>query len=159
MIEVMMATAIIGIGVTAIFTAIRSGTQVNAAGRDLTQAAFLVQEIREWTLKLPFSDPDAADAANPPGPDGTDPQTFVDDLDDLMNVTFGPPNPPRDGNGVAIANLAGWSQHIQLDWKNPDSLQTTVASGASDVIRVTVTIARNGETILSSGWLVTRRLP
>ena len=154
LLEVMIATVLVGIGVAALMIATQSSTQVNAAGRDITQATFLAQEIREWTLKLPFSDQDAADEDNPPGPDGLDPQTFVDDLDDLMDVTY---SPPRDASGQPISGMENWSQHIALEWKNPDSLTTTVAPGFSDVIRITVAVAQQGRDVLTTGWLVTRR--
>ncbi len=48
---------------------------------------------------------------NPPGPDQSDPQTFVDDLDDLMDVTY---SPPRDAHGLPIADMTSWSQTITL---------------------------------------------
>lgn len=153
LIEVLMAASIVGIGVVAVMSAMQAGTEVNAAGRDLTQATYLAQEIREWTLQLPFSDPDPGDAGNPPGPDGTNPQIFVDDLDDLLDVTY---SPPRDASGSALAGMTGWEQQIVLEWKDPDNLTANVAPGASDIIRVTVTISRSGETVLTRGWLVTR---
>ena len=154
LIEVLVAAAIVGTGVTAIMVAMQTGTEVNAAGSGVTQAAYLAQEVREWTLWLPFTDPDPGDAGNPPGPDGIDPQVFVDDLDDLLDVTY---SPPRDGNGTAMTNMAGWSQHVGLEWKDPDDLTTTVSPGSSDVVRVNVTISREGKTVLTCGWLVTRR--
>jgi prepilin-type N-terminal cleavage/methylation domain-containing protein len=154
LIEVAVATVIVGVGVTALMVALAAGTRTNRAGQELTQAVFLAQEIREWTLKLPFSDPDPGDANNPPGPDGTSPQIFVDDLDDLLNVTY---DPPRDGKGTAIAGMAGWSQTIRLTWRNPSDLTSVVTNGASDVIHVKVDIARRGCPLLSTGWLVTRR--
>ena len=154
LIESAIATALLGIGVAALVIAARSGTRVNAAGRELTHATYLVQEIREWTLKLPFSDQDPGDQGNPPGPDGSDPQSFVDDLDDLMDVTY---SPPRDGDGYAIYEMQHWSQHITLEWRDPDSLTTTVWPGSTDVVRVTVATSQHGRPVLTAGWLVTRR--
>jgi len=151
---VLIASALVGIGVTAIMTAMQSGTEVNSAGQEITQAAYLAQEIREWTLKLPFQDEDPGDRDNPPGPDGSDPQMFVDDLDDLINVTY---SPPRDAAGTAISNMTGWSQQITLEWKDPDALCTTVPEGSSDVIHVSVAVARKGRTVLTAGWLVMRK--
>jgi len=154
LLEAIIATVLVGLGVASMMVATKSATEVNLAGRNITQALFLAQEIREWTLKLPFRDPDPGDACNPPGPDGSDPQDFVDDLDDLMDVTY---SPPRDAAWVPMYDLADWSQHIHLEWKDPNSLQTTVADGTSDVIRVTVTVAHRGREVLTTGWLVTRR--
>lgn len=154
LIEIAVATAIIALGVTAIMVASTSTTQVNSAGQKLTRAIFLAQEIREWTLKLPFTDQDPGDEGNPPGPDGSDPQSFVDDLDDLMNVSY---SPPRDGQGVAISDMAGWSQQITITWRNPNNLAQTVADGSSDVVCVQVAVSFKGENLLTTNWLVARR--
>ena len=154
LIEAAIATGIIGIGITALMASVAAGTRVNDSGQKLTQAVFLAQEIREWTLKLPFRDPDAADAGKPPGSDGTNPQTFVDDLDDLMDVTY---TPPRDGAGSSIVDMVGWSQKITLTWRNPNNLAATVAAGASEIINVSVDISYKGQPLLTTSWLVTPR--
>ena len=154
LLEVVAATAIIGIAVAALLAAVQTGTQVNSAGRKITQAAGLVAEIREWTLKLPFSDPDPADQGKPPGSDGSDPQVFVDDLDDLLDVTY---SPPRDGNGLPITDMTTWGQNIKLTWRDPDNLTTTVADGSTNVLHVEVGITCRGEEVLTTGWLVARR--
>lgn len=154
LIEVAVATAIIGIGVTALLSTVAAGTRANGAGRTLTQATFIAQELREWTLRLPFKDPDPADATKPPGNDGSDPQTFVDDLDDLMNVTY---SPPRDGRGQPMTDLVGWEQRITLTWRNPSNIAQTVANGGSDLIYVHVAVRYRNQEVLTTGWLVSKR--
>jgi hypothetical protein len=151
---VLVATIIVGLAVAALMVSTASGSRTNDAGRKLTEATFLAQEIREWTLKLPFSDPNPTDANNPPGPDGTSPQVFVDDLDDLKSVTF---SPPRDGTGTAINTLPGWSQTIQITWRNPNNLTTNAAEGASNLVYVDVQIGWHDDLILQTGWLVGRK--
>ena len=154
LVEVAVATIIIGISAAVLLTAVAASTRANGSGRELTQGVFLAQEIREWTLRLPFSDPDPADQHNPPGPDGTSPQVYVDDLDDLMDVTY---SPPRDGQGLAIADMTGWSEKLTLTWRDPNSIVTTVSPGGSDLIYVKVDITNRGRPILTTGWLVARR--
>ena len=154
LIEVAVATAIIGLGVVALMVAVGSGTRANQGGKELTQALYLAQEIREWTLRLPFADPDPADQDNPPGPDGSDPQVFVDDIDDLMDVTY---SPPRDGQGSAVYDMAEWSETITLTWRRSDSLTTVVADGGSDILHVQVDLSYQGRCVHSTGWLVARR--
>jgi len=154
LIEVLAALGIIGLAVVALLGSIASGTRTNQVARETTQAVFLAQELREWTLRLPFRDTDAADVDNPPGPDGTDPQVFVDDLDDLMNVTF---SPPRDGTGSAIADMAGWSETITMTWRDPSDLTAEVTPGASGIIHVQVDIDHQNRRVLSMGWLVARK--
>ncbi|MCE5276778.1 MAG: prepilin-type N-terminal cleavage/methylation domain-containing protein [Planctomycetaceae bacterium] len=152
LIEAAIATALLGTGVTALMLAVQSGTSVNGAGRKMTQAVFLAQEIREWTLRLPFVDPQTPN--NPPGPDGTSPQTFVDDLNDLMNVTY---SPPRDAYGSAITDMSGWSQTITMTWRDPDNLSAAVANGASDIVRVEVSVSFKGQPVHTSAFLAVRR--
>jgi len=141
------------LGAVAILVSIASGSRMTDTGKKVTQATFLAQELREWTLKLPFSDTDPADVDNPPGPDGADPQAFIDDLDDLMGVTY---DPPRNGNGTAINDMSGWSQTITMTWRNPNNIASTVAAGSSNVIHVDVSVARNGMEVIQTGWLVTQ---
>jgi prepilin-type N-terminal cleavage/methylation domain-containing protein len=154
LVEVVIATVLVGLALTAIMISVRSNTIVNDAGTKLTQASFLAQEIREWTLTLPFRDQDVGDRGNPPGPDGSNPQVWVDDLDDLMNVTY---CPPRDGEGYAINALPDWSQSITMTWRDPNNLSQTVANGTSDVISVNVDVKHSNKLVLSSGWLVTKK--
>ena len=152
LIEAAVATAVIGIGVAALLTAVQAATRTNQAGRNLTQAVFLAQEIREWTLRLPFKDPQTPD--NPPGPDESDPQVFVDDLDDLAGVTY---SPPRDTHGTAIADMTAWSQIITLTWRDPTDLTSVVSDGASDIVHVQVDIHCFSQPVLSTGWLATNK--
>ncbi len=152
LIEAAVAIAIIGIGVVALLTAIGAGTRTNEAGRQITQAVFLAQEIREWTRRLPFEDLETPD--NPPGADESDPQLFVDDLDDLMGVTY---SPPRDAHGLAIADMTSWSQAITLTWRNAADLTSVVSNGAGDIVHVQVDISYLGQHVLSTGWLVTNK--
>ncbi|MBS3735015.1 MAG: prepilin-type N-terminal cleavage/methylation domain-containing protein [Phycisphaerae bacterium] len=158
LIEIAIAVAIVGVGVVALMMAAGSTTRVNSTSRKMTHAVYLAGEIREWTLALPFSDQDEGDMDNPPGPDGSDPENFVDDLDDLLGegsgITY---SPPRDAQGQAIYDMTDWSQTLTLTWLNPDDLSETVADGSSDMVRVEVTVAHNGRDVLSTAWIVARR--
>ncbi|MCY2928648.1 MAG: prepilin-type N-terminal cleavage/methylation domain-containing protein [Planctomycetota bacterium] len=153
LIEAVVATAIVGMGVCAMMMASQAGTRVNADSQELTRAAYLAQEVREWIATLPFKDPDVGQQNNPPGPDGSSPQVFVDDVDDMKDVTY---SPPRDGQGTAIAAMSGWSQKIKMTWVNPTNFAAVVADGASNVIKVRVDILRGTKTVLTTTWLVTK---
>ena len=154
LVEAAVATALIGIALAALLTALRSGTRTNEAGRRLTQAVFLSQEIREWTLRLPFEDPE--EPGDTPGSEEGDPQTAVDDLDDLVGVTF---SPPRDAYGAVIADMSGWSETITLTWRDSSNVATVVANGSSDVVHVEVSLSYQGREVFTTDWLVTRRNP
>ncbi len=157
--DVIVAVPILGIGLAAVAVGFGTGSQTTAAGREAAQAVLIAQELREWTLRLPFSDPDPGDQDNPPGPDGSDPQTWVDDLDDLHNwdgegITY---SPPRNGLGEEIAGLEDWSETITLTWRDITDLRSTVPPGSTDALQVRVEIFHRDRGVLTTSWLVTRR--
>ena len=154
LIEVAVATSIVGLSLAALLVATASNTRINSEGSKMLRAAYLAQEMREWTLLLPFQDPDEGDRDNPPGPDGTSPLSFVDDLDDLMDVTF---TPPRDGQGYSMYGMDGWSQTVAITWHDPMDLSTEAAAGSTDLVRVQVDVVYRNQTVLTTSWLVTRR--
>jgi len=158
LLEIAVATIIIGVGLTALMATMRAGTSANSSSNKLTTSLFLAQNIHEWTRRLPFRDPDPEDAGNPPGPDGgTSPQDFVDDVDDLMDVTF---CPPRDGTGAKILSLPDWSQTITMTWREPDDLllktpaAPTPAPGSTDTILVTVDIKYRGTPVYTMRYFI-----
>jgi len=157
LVESALAIVIVGIGIVALVASLGAASSINGAGRNLTRGVFLAQEVREWTLRLPFSDPDPGDANNPPGPDGTSPQVFVDDLDDLYNAAGLLYSPPRDGAGQALSDLTGWSQKLTLTWRSPDNLLQTVSPGASDIVHVQVSVRLQGKEVFATNWIVARR--
>ncbi|SRR5690554_319775 len=152
-IEAAVATAILGVGILALVSAVAASSTANVKASELTSAVFLAQEIREWTARLPFTDPDESTNV-PVGPDGQSPQVFVDDLDDLMDVTF---SPPRDGTGQQMMDMTGWSQTIRMTWRKGDNLEEVVQPGQSDIIFVHVTISKNGRVVHKTGWFAVRR--
>ena len=152
LLEVLMTTVILGMGITALMAGMASSANVNSGGSEISQAVLLTQDVREWTMNLPFRDPDPADAANPPGPDGSSPQTFVDDLDDLMDVTY---SPPRNSHGDPLNGMNDWSETITLTWRSLVDPTQTVTPGSSTVVNVNVTISHYGQAVLSSSWLKT----
>jgi len=153
LIEAAVATIVIGLGIAALLAAMGAGARNTHAAQQLTTAALLTQEIREWTAALPFVDPDPGQGAIP-GPDGSSPQVFVDDLDDLMNVTY---SPPRDGRGVAIEDLPDWSQTITLTWLDLDDFSSPLSPGGSDLVDVRVDITYQGHQVMTTSWLISRR--
>lgn len=157
LVEAALAIVIIGVGIVALLAGLQAASQINGAGRNLTRAVFLAQEIREWTVRLPFRDTDPADANNPPGPDGWDPQVYIDDLDDFYDPSGLIYSPPRDGRGQAIPNLTGWSEKLTLTWRDPNSLSQTVAVGGSTVINVRVSIVFQTKEIFATDWFVAKR--
>ena len=153
LVEVAIAIVIVGLAVVSLVTASGACTRATHGSRQLTQAVFLAQSIREWSIQLPLTDPDPADEGSPLGPDPNDAQGIPDDLDDLMGMIF---DPPRDGAGSPMSNFQGWSQTVTLTWVDPEAL-TPVAPGWTDAVEVQVAVSFEGQPVFTTSWLVTRR--
>src|SRR5512147_1390494 len=86
LVEVLIATILVGMAIAALVAANGSFSTANVAGADLSTAEFLVEQIRELTTMLPVVDP-----ALPPGaavtvlgPEtGETGVTLYDDVDDF----------------------------------------------------------------------------
>ncbi len=128
LVEVLITSIVIGLGIVAVMAAIGSGTRINEAGVSLTRAGFLTQEIREWSMNL-------------------------DTLNDLTDVTY---SPPRNSLGEELNDMTGWSQTLTVTWRSPTDLDVIVPSGSSDIAHMQLGVEHNGELILSTDWLVTR---
>jgi hypothetical protein len=117
-------------------------------------------------MNLPWNDPDSGDAGEDetaPGTNGNSSETWVDDLNDLLDdggtgTTYNPPVAPNGAStDTRLDTLSMWTEYIDLTWRDPTSIDTVVADGSSDVVYVHVTISKAGETILTTGWIITRR--
>ena len=127
--EVLITSMIIAVGITAVMAAIGSGTRINEAGVSLTKAGFLTQEIREWSINLA-------------------------DLDSLTSVTY---SPPRNSLGVELTDMPGWSQDLTVTWRSSTDLDVIVPSASSDIAHIQLAVRHNEELILSADWLVMRK--
>ncbi len=130
LIEVAMATAIVGVGVTALMTTIGAGTKTNRAGQEVTQASFLAQEMREHLLNTPLAS--------------------------LSSVTY---TTPKDARGNDISGMPGWSQQVTVTWRNPTNVAATVTPGPTDVAYIRIDIVHNNATVLTTGWLAAKNTP
>ena len=132
LVEVAVATAIIGVGVSALLVSVGAGTRVNDDAQKLTQATFLAGEVREWASNQTFANLTALPS----------PTTYT---------------PPHDGGGNVIADMANWSQKVTITARNPADLSASVTAGTSDIVNVDVRISFRGCEYLATSFLVTRR--
>ena len=156
LIEVVIATSILGAAVLSLFYAQHAFHASNGEAREKTVALGLANELREMTLMLPVRDPINPSGAFGPEPDETDVAQY-DDVDDYdgggQGMTF---NPPIDAMGQAVDEMADWSQTIFVESVDPTNLSgPAIADGASDLIRMTVAISRRTP---DDGWREVTRL-
>ena len=127
LIEVLISIVLVGLSITALVVASNSFTMANGAGADLSTAEFLVEQIREMTAVM-----------------------AVLDLDALNGVTY---SPPIGSNRVVLNDLAGFNQHIVVQYVSQANFNTGVAIHSSKFVRITVTVSLNNRQISSASWI------
>jgi type II secretory pathway pseudopilin PulG len=127
LIEALMAAMLIGLAIAALASSSGAFTMYNAAGLDLSTSEFLIDEIRELTASVKFSD-----------------------LGTLYNGRVY--NPPRDSFSQPMTDFAAYTQTINVAYVTAANL-ATVSVGATDFRRITVTISKSGQTITSTSWI------
>ena len=150
LIEVLLATVLVGFAIAALMLANTSLTQTNAAGLNLSTSEFLIEQIRELTTTLEVVDPCTNTAVFGPEEAGL---TEYDDLDDFDGAIF---SPPIDAARQQLTDLSAFTQNITVENVSGADFQQTVADHTSDFIRVTTTITFNGTEINSTTWLRAR---
>lgn len=124
--EVALATTIVGSGFVAMLALLAAGTRVTQEGAEQTSAALLTRAVKEYTLSRTFAQVRA-----------------------MHNQTF---TPPIDSCGAAISTLPSWSQRVTVQPVDPDRVSLNIASTNPDAVRITVQILRNGEAVAEEQW-------
>lgn len=148
LLEVMLATVIVGTAVLAIVAAQQAYHHENMVSQRMGTALLLANEVREMTLNLPMRDPITGKGKW--GPESNEPTVAqYDDLDDFdgtggAGVVF---SPPVDASRNDIPNMAGWSQAVTVENVLPSFVNGTAApSHSTDVVRLTCRVLFQGPT-------------
>jgi prepilin-type N-terminal cleavage/methylation domain-containing protein len=107
LIEVMIATLLIGLAIAALVAANGTLSMANGLGTDKSTAEFLAEQIRELTALLAVVDPETALTAFGPEEGSL---AGYDDVDDFDGATFSPPiGADRVAlNGFAAPTSTSW---------------------------------------------------
>ena len=151
LIEAMLVTLIIGVGVVAMLQLLATGTVANADSHAIIQAVHLAGNVREMTCGVAFCDQEQPTHWGPE--QGESYQTF-DDVDDLDGFDSAAAGGPLDGRGRVLADLAHWSQRVEVETVDPDNLAAVVADGTQPMARVTVTVSLRDKVVHRARWLV-----
>ena len=174
LIEVIMAMTIVAIGFTAVCMTLSSSHRVNAKNDDTIRALAYVNEIREYTMSLPFCDPETNDPTLPGSEEGGIIK-HIDDVDDFHSaagIDISPPirRPTSKSNSFKPEIIPGsndnpnirWAQRVELRWVDPKDPNKIVLAGTSNLIKIKCTVTKKvlgsiAEEIYSSSWLVRNR--
>ena len=158
LIEVLIATVLVGMAIAALVAANGSFSMANVAGADLSTAEFLIEQIRELTTMLPVADPDTTAWTNvglETGESFTDMNTF-DDVDDWHNFNSASLGGPINAQRTVLTNLAAFSQQVTVQKINPSNFDQLDTTGNSNFIRITVSIFENGRPVTAASWIRAR---
>jgi len=157
LIEVLIATVLVGMAIAALVAANGSFSMANVAGADLSTAEFLVEQIRELTTMLPVADPDAT-TWTVLGPEaGESTLAAYDDVDDLDGFNSASLGAPITTQRATLNALAAFSQQVTVQKLNPSNFdETWNDASASSFVRITVDIRENGRPISSASWIRAR---
>jgi prepilin-type N-terminal cleavage/methylation domain-containing protein len=127
LIEVLFAILLIGIGISALIGANIAFTRANGFGANLSTAEFLIEQVRELTVQMNY--------------------TNLFSLDDNSY------SPPIDADGTALSDFDAFTQEITVQNVSNTNFENVVADGTTDFVRVTVTVLLKSEQISSANWI------
>jgi len=153
LVEVIVATVIIGLAVVALLGGNRAFSQTNGEAVKLSNAEFLIGQMREKMLRIPIIDPEKGTETF-----GTESgEYFVaeyDDIDDFDGMSF---SPPIDVYGNTISDLTAYTQRVTVQNVNADNFNSIVSDHSSDFVRITVEILLNGNVLSTENWIRARQ--
>ena len=133
LIEAMMVTVIIGVGVMGMLQLLAAGTMVNSDSTERTTAVHLVNNFNEKVVRTPYAN-----------------------LRTLATSIPKEYNPPVDGMNRVLNEYSEWSQVVTVRYVNPQNLSFTVPDTQIEpTTQVTVKIMRNGKQVYQTSWIVT----
>lgn len=150
LVEILFATILIGIAITALLMSSSTLTTANGAGTDLTTAEFLIEQIRELTTLLPVIDPQTGTTTF--GPEEASLASY-DDLDDFDGANF---CPPIDANRSVLNDFAAFRQRVTVENVNPANFNQVMSDHSTRFVRLTVKVFLNAREISSTSWIRAR---
>ncbi len=128
LVEVLIATLLIGLAIVALVMANASFTKANASATDLSTAEFLIEQVRERSVSVDY-----------------------DDLRSLAHFNNVPFSPPIDADGGNLNSFAAFSEQITVENVSAANFGQVVTD--SNFVRVTVKVFLNSRQISSASWL------
>jgi len=150
LLEVLVATILVGLAIAALVTANGAFTIANGAGTELSTAEFLIEQLRELTALLPVVDPDTGAAIF--GPEEPNLVSY-DDVDDFDGASF---SPPIDAGRNALNNFPAYTQQVTVENVSAANFEQVVGDHDSNFVRVTVAVFLNSKQISSASWIRAR---
>ena len=119
LVEVAIATAIVGLSIAALMLLVTSSTMVGAESTRISSALAYATNIGELCER------------------STRAQLLALDGDSYPHAV--------DAQGRFIAGAAAWSQHVSAKYVQPNNAAGPAVAGPTNLVRVTITVNHNGK--------------
>lgn len=126
LLEVLIATVLIGVAISALMAANGAFTSINSAGLDLSTAEFLIEQVRERSTLTAFAS-----------------------LTGLA-ATY---SPPVDSAGNSLADFSDFSQVVQVDHVTAGNFDQVDSGGTSPFVRIQVKVLYNSAVVSEASWI------
>ncbi len=156
LIEVLIATILVGFSIAALMAANGTLSMANGAGADQSTAEFLAEQIRELTAMLAVVDPTTGIATFGPEPLEASVVSYddVDDFHDFSSIYLGG---PISATRTVLTEFSAFSQQVTVENVSLANLdQVADVPHSSPFVRVTVRVFKSGRLICTTSWIRAR---
>jgi len=151
MIEVVMATLLVGLLLVAAMNTLGAATRGQLTNGERGRASLLAGDLMAEILTQAYRDPEGGVGIGPDTGEGTTTRADFDDVDDYDGWTR---SPPEDANGAALVSGSGLTRSVTVDCVSATNL-TQVVSFNAGAKRIIVTVQGGGATLATLTAVVT----
>lgn len=152
LVEVLIATVVVGIGISMSMYGFGAAIRNSHAGRDVLLAGILAGNIEQYSRNLAFSDPQGEPEFGPE--EGEDGFEDYDDIDDLDGLDL---SPPIGADGEELTSFDEWTQRMTVVCLDPDTFEVQAQPTDSPIVRVEVELLNGSRSAGVYQWIVTNR--
>jgi MSHA pilin protein MshD len=145
LVDSVISVVIASLVIVAAMRAARSAVWVQYKAAERATARMLADGLMAEIMVLSYEDPSL-----PPvfGRESNETATSRSNYDDVDDYNGWSQSPPQDKDGNTIPGANGWSRSAVIEWVNAAD-PTTVSAAETGAKRITITVKRNGVTVLT----------
>lgn len=152
LVELMVATVLVGIGISASLFALTTSHKTIHEGMGVVTSGTLADYVKQYSDTLAFEDP--VEEGRLFGPEeGENGIADFDDIDDLDGLEL---SPPIGADGSPLDSFSGWSMNISVVGLDPATYEELIDPSGSSIRRVDIEIKDGIRLVRRYQWIVTR---
>lgn len=144
LIEAAVASVIVSVMLTAALSTAAAARIREQKAIDRQRGLFLAQSMMSEIMDKLYVDPGPLPLFGPEAAELLQPRSVYNDVDDFNGLND---TPPSYANGTAIAGYSRWSRVVKVEYVTAANLGT-VSSSDTGLKKITVTVKKNGATVV-----------